>query len=144
VRRALALALLVVALLPGAASALTVNDVAQQVQCPTCGTPLDVSNSPLATRMRAYIGARIAAGWSEQRIIDGLVAQFGRDVLTTPDKSGFALLAWIIPGIAVVGGLGALALVARAWSRRRPAAAAAPMITDADVRRVQEELDRMG
>ena len=142
-RRALMLVLLALLLLPGAASALTVNDVAQKVQCPTCNTPLDVSNSPLATRMRAYIGDRIEAGWSEQQIIDGLVAQFGRDVLTTPDTSGFGLLAWVIPGVAVVGGLAALALVARAWSRRRPSPVAAPAISDADFRRVQDELDRL-
>ena len=66
-RRALVVALLALLLLPGAASALTVNDVAQQVRCPTCNTPLDVSNSPLATRMRAYIGDRIDRGWSEER-----------------------------------------------------------------------------
>jgi cytochrome c-type biogenesis protein CcmH len=142
-RRALALALLALLLLPGAASALTVNDVAQKVRCPTCNTPLDVSNSPLANRMRTYIADRIDRGWSEERIIDGLVAQFGRDVLTTPEKSGFALLAWVIPGIAVVGGLAGLAFVARAWSRRRPAPATAPTISDADLRRVQEELDRL-
>ena len=142
-RRALLVALLALLLLPRAASALTVNDVAQKVQCPTCNTPLDVSNSPLATRMRVYIGEKIAAGWSEQRIIDGLVVQFGPDVLTTPDTSGFGLLAWVIPGVAVVGGLAALALIARAWSRRRPAPAGAPAVSDADFRRVQEELDRL-
>ena len=141
-RRVLVIALLALALLPAAASALTVNDVAQEVRCPTCNAPLDVSNSPLATRMRVYIGDRINAGWSKQRIIDGLVAQFGRDVLTTPDKSGFELLAWVIPGVAVVGGLGALALIARAWARRRPAAATATAVSDADYRRVQAELDR--
>jgi cytochrome c-type biogenesis protein CcmH len=142
-RRVLVIALLALMLLPAAASAFTVNDVAQEVRCPTCNAPLDVSNSPLATRMRLYIGDRIQAGWSKQRIIDGLVAQFGRDVLTTPDTSGFGLLAWVIPGVAVVGGLGALALLARAWARRRPAAVPATGISDADYRRVQDELDRM-
>jgi cytochrome c-type biogenesis protein CcmH len=141
-RRALALALLALMLLPGAAAGLTVNEVAQKVRCPTCNTPLDVSNSPLATRMRAYISERIDRGWSEERILDGLVAQFGEDVLTTPDKSGFGLLAWIIPGLAVVGGLAALAFAARAWSRRTPAPVAVAAISDADARRVQEELDR--
>lgn len=141
-RRALALALLALMLLPGAASGLTVNEVAQKVRCPTCNTPLDVSNSPLATRMRAYISERIDRGWSEERILDGLVAQFGEDVLTTPDKSGFGLLAWIIPGLAVVGGLAGLSFAARAWSRRTPAPVAVAAISDADARRVQEELDR--
>ena len=63
-RRVLVIALLALLLLPAAASAFTVNDVAQEVRCPTCNAPLDVSNSPLATRMRLYIGDRIQAGWS--------------------------------------------------------------------------------
>jgi cytochrome c-type biogenesis protein CcmH/NrfF len=142
-RRVLAaLALVVLLLAPAGASGLTVNEVAQKVRCPTCNTPLDVSNSPLATRMRAYISERIDRGWTEERILDGLVAQFGPEVLTTPEKSGFALLAWVIPGIAVVGGLAALAFAARAWSRRTAVPTPVAAISDADARRVQEELDR--
>ena len=57
------------------------------MRCPTCSTPLDVSNSPAASDMKRYIAERIDRGWEKQRIIDGLVAEFGEGVLATPPKS---------------------------------------------------------
>ena len=62
-RLAVLLALLALAALPSAAAALTVNEVAREVRCPTCNTPLDVSNSPAAADMKQYIAVRIVRGW---------------------------------------------------------------------------------
>ena len=146
-RRALAIAALVLlAALPAAAGAVTVGEVAREVRCPTCNTPLDVSNSPAAADMKAYIADRIDEGWDKQRIIDGLVAEFGDGVLATPPKSGFDLIAWLVPGLAVLLGLAAIPLLARAWSRRRPAAAGGePTPPTADeARRLDDELRRLG
>ena len=82
-RRMLLVALVCLLALPGLASALTVQDVAREVRCPTCNTPLDVSNAPVAQDMKAYIARRIDQGWSKQRFIDGLVDEFGSQVLAT-------------------------------------------------------------
>jgi cytochrome c-type biogenesis protein CcmH len=146
VRRAAALlALLLLAALPAAAGALTVNEVAREVRCPTCNTPLDVSNSPAASDMRAYIAERIDRGWDKERIIDGLVAEFGDGVLATPPKSGFDLIAWLVPGLAVLAGIVAIGLLAWTWSRRRPSAPAAqaPPPSAEEARRLEDELRRM-
>jgi cytochrome c-type biogenesis protein CcmH len=147
VRRALVLvALVVLAALPAAAGAVTVTEVAREVRCPTCNTPLDVSNSPAAADMKAYIADRIEQGWDKQQIIDGLVDEFGDGVLATPPKSGFDLIAWIVPGLAVLMGLAAIPFLARAWSRRRarPAGAEPPPPTSDEARRLDDELRRLG
>jgi cytochrome c-type biogenesis protein CcmH len=147
VRRALAIAALVLlAALPAAAGAVTVGEVAREVRCPTCNTPLDVSNSPAAADMKAYISDRIDEGWDKERIIDGLVREFGDGVLATPPKSGFDLIAWLVPGLAVLLGLAAIPLLARAWSRRRPAAAGGepPPPSADEARRLDDELRRLG
>jgi cytochrome c-type biogenesis protein CcmH len=144
-RRLAAVALILLAVLPAAAQALTVNDVAREVRCPTCNTPLDVSNAPVALDMKSYIRERIDEGWTKQEIIDGLVDEFGRGVLATPPKSGFDLVAWVVPGIVVLIGLAAIPVLTRAWARRpRPdAAAAGPPPTDDEARRLDEELRRL-
>lgn len=140
-RRVVLVVLILLMALPGLAVGLTVNDVARQVRCPTCNTPLDVSNAPVAQDMKAYIAKRIEAGWSEQRIIDGLVDEFGPQVLATPPKSGFDLIAWVVPALAVALGLAAIPIIARTWARRPPSAAVqGPPMTDEERQRLDERL----
>ncbi len=62
IRRAALVLLVLLAVLPASALALTVNEVAREVRCPTCNTPLDVSSAPVALDMKEYIAARIDAG----------------------------------------------------------------------------------
>ena len=61
------------------AMSLTVVEVAREVRCPTCNTPLDVSNSPAADRMKVFIAGRIAEGDDKQQIIDAILP-FGEEV----------------------------------------------------------------
>lgn len=144
IRRALALALLLLAALPALAGAVTVSEVAREVRCPTCNTPLDVSNAPVAQDMKQYIAERIDAGWDKQRIIDGLVDEFGDEVLATPPKSGFDLIAWIVPGLVVLAGLASIPFLARAWARRsRAAPEDVPAPSPEEARRLDEELKRL-
>jgi cytochrome c-type biogenesis protein CcmH len=141
IRRILAIAVIALLCAPALAVGLTVGDVAREVRCPTCNTPLDVSNAPVAQDMKAYIAERIDAGWSEQRIIDGLVDEFGSQVLATPPKSGFDLIAWIVPALAVALGLAAIPILARTWARRAPSATApVATITDEERQRLDERL----
>ena len=74
--------------------------------CPTCHTTLDQSSSAVADRMRTFIRARIAAGDTKSEIKSKLVDDFGEQVLASPPKRGFNLLAWVLPPILVVAAAG--------------------------------------
>jgi cytochrome c-type biogenesis protein CcmH len=86
----------------------TLNELEHEVMCPTCHTTLDVSDAPVADRIRAFIRVRIAAGDTKSEIKQRLVAQFGEAVLAAPPRRGFGLLAWVLPFVAIL--LGALAV----------------------------------
>lgn len=144
-KRAAAIALVLGALLTGAASAAPPNaaDLEAEIVCPVCKTTLNLSNAPIAEKMRLFIRARIAAGDSEQEIKDALVAEFGPEVLAEPPGGGFGLLAWLLPLGALVGGALAIGLLIRSWSRRRGAPADDDDDLDPQLERlVDEELAR--
>ena len=117
-------------------------DLEAELVCPVCETTLDQSDAPVAQRMKAFIRERIAAGDTGEEIKDALVAQFGPGVLATPPKSGFGLLAWLLPLGALVGGAIAVGLLVRAWSRRRAPPAAQAALSPELEERVDEELAR--
>lgn len=147
-RRVMALlAVVVVALgaLGGPALAtVDIRGLEKELRCPTCNTPLDVSSAPIALRMKEFIRVRAEQGQTEQQIKDALVAEFGREVLATPPKEGFDLVAWVVPGIAVAIGLAAIPVITRRWARRgsRPAPAGADA-TPEELERLERELDRI-
>jgi cytochrome c-type biogenesis protein CcmH len=149
-RLAVILALCLAAAGPAAASEKrpTLSELERELVCPTCKTTLQMSNAPVADRMRAFIRERIAAGDTKSEIKDKLVAQFGEGVLAAPPARGFNLLAWLVP---IAGGLiaaAAVAILARRWSRSRAAPAVGPSADgrpplDPELdRRVDEELAR--
>ena len=92
--------------------------------------------------MKQIIRTRLAEGKTEQQIKDELVAQFGAGVLAEPPRSGFDLLAWLVP-LAVLGtGAIGVAVVARGWSRRRADESAVQAVDPDLERRLDDELDR--
>jgi cytochrome c-type biogenesis protein CcmH len=143
-----AVMLLSLALVPPAVaseSQPTLAEIESEVVCPTCHTTLDQSSSAVADRMRTFIRARIAAGDTKSEIKSKLVEDFGEQVLASPPKRGFNLLAWVLPPVLVVAAAAILAVLALRWSRRRdPGAAddAAPPDPALD-RRIDDELARL-
>jgi len=145
VRAALAALVAVVALAGGAATALagpSPSDLEAELVCPTCKTTLDQSDSPIARRMKQMIRTRLAEGATEKQIKAELVAQFGPAVVAEPPKSGFDLLAWLVPiGILAAGAVG-VGAIAWGWSRRHvEEAPCEPLDPDLE-RRLEAELER--
>jgi cytochrome c-type biogenesis protein CcmH len=107
----------------GADSSASLPDIEDEVMCPICGTLLAHSDAPQAERERALIRKLIARGESKEEIKDALVAEYGPRVLATPSGEGFDLLAWLVPGTAILLAAGAvvygLRRVLRETSRRR-------------------------
>ncbi len=119
IRAVVAVVVVVLAAASAARAAPNPSDLEAELVCPTCDTTLDQSNAPIAQRMKQLIRQHIAAGWTEERIKADLVDQFGPGVLAEPPKSGFDLLAWVLPlGLLVAGALG-VGVIAWGWSRRR-------------------------
>jgi len=148
VRLLLAAAVALLLAAPALAARPTLADLEDEVVCPTCKITLDQSDAPVADRMRAFIRARIAAGDSKQQIKDELVAQFGQRVLAVPQKSGFDLLAWLLPIGGALLAAGVVGAAAWRWSRS-PAAVDVPAPANGRAalgaeleRRVDEELAR--
>jgi cytochrome c-type biogenesis protein CcmH len=146
---ALVIALAVVA--PAAASEQnpTLPELERELICPTCHESLAASTSPIADRMRAFIRGRIAAGDTKSEIKAKLVDQFGESVLAAPPKSGFNLLAWVLPLAGVILAAGIVGVLAYRWSQsRKPEEAAGPSANgrfhlDPELeRRLDEELAR--
>jgi cytochrome c-type biogenesis protein CcmH len=118
----------------------TLADLEDEVMCPICGTLLELSQAPQAERQRALIRRLIAAGHSKEEIKDRLVAEYGSEVLATPDDSGFDLAAWVVPIVAFVVGAAALAVAVSRWRRRGLPAPGAEV--EAPGREETERLDR--
>jgi cytochrome c-type biogenesis protein CcmH len=90
-------------------------DIEDEVMCPICGTALNLSEAPQADREREFIRRRIDEGLSKEEIKDALVAEYGSEVLATPDTEGFDLAAWVVPGLAILLAAGALSVGIRRW-----------------------------
>jgi cytochrome c-type biogenesis protein CcmH len=123
----------VLAAAASAAAAPSPADLEAELVCPTCKTTLDQSDSPVARRMKTIIRARLAEGATEAEIKAELVAQFGPAVLAEPPKSGFDLLAWLVPLALLGAGAVGVAAIAWGWSRRR---------VDEDARDVDPAIER--
>jgi cytochrome c-type biogenesis protein CcmH/NrfF len=87
--------------------------------CPVCHQVLSQSQSAVADSIRAFIQQKHDAGWSRQRVVNALVAQYGQAILAAPPKHGFGLVAWVVPGLVLLIGIAVAVVLAMAWSRSR-------------------------
>ncbi len=138
------LALVVALVLPASASAqrASLPDIEDEVMCVECGTVLSVSSSPVAQQERKFIRDQIAAGKDKQQIMDALVAEYGKDVLAEPERSGFNLALWAVPIALVLLAVAGIGLALRRWRTREPASEEtmpAPLSAE-DARRLDAEL----
>lgn len=143
--RAAAAALLSLALLAPAAAAAaepqtSLPDIEDEVMCPICGTVLELSDSPQAERERELIRGLIAQGKSKDEVKDALVAEYGRDVLATPDSSGFDLTAWVVPALGIALGVAGVGLAIARLARRSDDGSPGPEIEPADTARLDRDM----
>lgn len=120
-------------------------DVEDEVMCDTCNVPLYIAESPRADQLRREIRQLIARGETKAQIKDTLRARYGPAILALPERSGFSLTAYLVPVLVALGMAGLLLLLLPRWRRRarEPAPAAADTaVSDADRRRLDEELTR--
>jgi cytochrome c-type biogenesis protein CcmH/NrfF len=78
---------------------------------------------PTAKGMMKDVDEHIAKGETDEQIIQAFVNQYGSIVYVEPPKSGFGLVAWLMPFGYTALGLGLVVFFIRKW-RRQPVAAA--------------------
>lgn len=108
-----------------------ISEVAKNLNCPTCqGINLSDCRTLTCEQWREQIGELLAQGYSEQEVLDYFAERYGTQVLQEPPRSGFTLLLWILPVIALLAGGGWLYYTMHDWSQKsapiEAATAAAP------------------
>ncbi|HEY3067813.1 MAG TPA: cytochrome c-type biogenesis protein [Methylomirabilota bacterium] len=118
-----------------------VHAVASQLRCVVCQN-LSVADSPSETaqQMRAIVRERLAAGERPDQVVQYFVDKYGDWILLAPRRSGFTLLVWLAPAVAVAIGLLVVALLLRRWTRRGRASEAA-VVDPAMRERIRRELE---
>jgi cytochrome c-type biogenesis protein CcmH len=151
-RRFFAWALLIGAMLSGAAGALAVQPnemladpalekraraISAELRCLVCqNQSIDDSDAPLAGDLRRLVRERLAANDTDAEVIDYIVARYGEFVLLRPRFEATTLLLWLTPLLVLLGGL---ALVVR--SARRPALQEAGGLSEEEKARLVEILE---
>ena len=122
---------------PPRSTAEQVEAIAKTLKCPVCdGQSVADSDVAASRAIRVDIARLVEEGRSASEVRAAIASTYGEQVQLIPPASGFAGLVWILPVVALVVALAALAAAFARW-RRTPDHAA----TDADRELVDHALE---
>jgi cytochrome c-type biogenesis protein CcmH len=131
---------------PGASSSMSDaqrDDLEHQIHC-QCGCNLDVYtcrttdfSCSVSPAMHADVMGLVTGGHSSDEILAAFKAVYGEKVLMAPVRSGFNLLGYTVPFIALTGGAALVFTLLRRWNAR---AIASPVVAVPQVRATEGEL----
>jgi cytochrome c-type biogenesis protein CcmH len=113
-------------MLPDRPQELRAEAIGHELRCLVCqNESVEDSDADLARDLRRIIRTRVAAGDSDQQVIDWMVARYGDFVRLKPPFDAQTVVLWLAPLLALGVGAGAVIL-----SRRRAVAPPAPLSAD--------------
>ena len=90
------------------------QQLTQRIACPWChGQSLAESDSQVAQDLVVILREKLDQGWSDDQIYDFFAARYGEQVLLDPPLSGWGIVLWSLPVIALVAGGWVI------WTRQR-------------------------
>jgi cytochrome c-type biogenesis protein CcmH len=92
-----------------------------------CGQILTQCNHvgcTMSASMLKELGVMVSRGDSEDKITQAFVQEFGTTVYAEPPKSGFSLVAWLMPVFYFLVGAAIVVFFIMKWRRQAPAPAA--------------------
>jgi cytochrome c-type biogenesis protein CcmH len=93
-----------------------VEAIGARIMCPVCqGESIANSPSPMAEDMIDLVSERVAAGATDEQIVDELLSSYTGAVLLDPPASGNTLVLWLTPVVALAVGLAVIV-----WWKRHP------------------------
>lgn len=95
-----------------------------RLKSPYCPGMLEVCSSGGGAALRDSIEMLADDGWAADSIVAWVLANHGEDLLALPPMRGKALVAWVVPPLAVLMGLGLVILALQRMRRSRPSRAA--------------------
>jgi cytochrome c-type biogenesis protein CcmH len=91
--------------------------VAETLRCPSCqNLSVADSPSPIAAEIRRDIARRLAAGQTPAQVRAYYAGRYGTWILLSPPKSGVTLVAWLVPGMLLGGGVMMVLIAVRRWT----------------------------
>jgi cytochrome c-type biogenesis protein CcmH len=100
--------------------------------------------------MREELIAAINHGDNDDLVLQAFIQKYGTTVLAAPTQTGFNRVAWIMPYVALVLGVGVVIMVVGAWRRNPPPAPSGsggsgpsrPSGGDSDLERFRDQAQR--
>jgi cytochrome c-type biogenesis protein CcmH len=121
---------------PGAVASMTDaqrDDLEHQIHC-QCGCNLDVYtcrttdfSCSVSPAMHADVMGLVSGGHTAQEILAAFKAVYGEKVLMAPVRSGFNLVGYTMPFVALGAGAVIVAALLRRWKSAAPAGQSAPV-----------------
>ena len=89
--------------------------------------------------MHADVMGLVSGGYGAQEILAAFKSVYGEKVLMAPNKSGFNLVGYTMPFVALAAGAAIVSVLLKRWKTREPVAA--PVTSHVNATR--EELDAL-
>ena len=95
-----------------------VRAVSSQLRCPVCqGLSLQDSPSELSQEMKDVVREQLAAGKSNDEVLQYFVGKYGEWILLQPKPSGFNLTVYALPVLMLAAGALVVTIAVRRWTR---------------------------
>lgn len=96
------------------------DHLSSRVVC-QCGCNIVLKECPHPTcysrdELRSFIQNAIRRGESDEAILASLVTIYGERILAAPKAEGFNLVAWVLPFVALLIGVGLVITLVKRWS----------------------------
>ena len=120
------------------------QEAIDRLKSPYCpGLMLEVCPSAGGAALRDSLETMAEAGHDADAIVAWVVGNHGREWLALPEARGAGLVAWIVPGLAILLGIGVVVVVLRAMRRGRPAPDPERVISPEEEARLQAALQEL-
>lgn len=95
----------------------TTREVASQLRCPVCqGNSIQDSPSELAQEMKGLVREQLQSGKTPDEVKRYFIDKYGEWILLEPKASGFNLLVYLLPILAVGGGVILVLRAVKKWT----------------------------